>query len=89
MFKECDKTLFCIFLNVYFPGLSLFSAFILLAVFMDAPPNTSNSSTMINTPGSTRLHLELKTDKVAHISWSSPTPLLLCFPSKGSSFLEV
>ena len=36
MFKECDKTLFWIFLSVFLPGLSLIKAFILLAVFIDA-----------------------------------------------------
>ena len=85
MLKECDKALFCIFLSVFVPGLSLISAIMFLAVFIDAP-NTSKND--IITPGSL-LHLELKTNEVAHISWSSPTPLLLCFPSKGSSFLVV
>ena len=37
MFKECDKTIFSIFLSVFLPGLSLISDFILLAVFIDAP----------------------------------------------------
>ena len=79
MFKECDKTLFCIFLSVFLPGLSLISVHRCTSQYINND---------IITPGSL-LHLELKTDEVAHISWSSPTPLLLCFPSKGSTFIVV
>ena len=39
--KSVTKHFFCIFLNVFLPGLSLISVFIHLAVFIDAPLNTS------------------------------------------------
>ena len=69
VFKECDRTLFCIFLSVFLPGLSLISVFILLAVFIDAPPNTS---TMILLPLGHFCILSSKPTKcMAHISWSS------------------
>ena len=38
---ECDKTLFRIFLKIYFPFLSPSSDFILLDVFIEALPNTA------------------------------------------------
>ena len=66
MFKECDETLICIFLSV-FPDQCLYSR-----VHRCTSQYIKND---IITPGSL-LPLELKTDEVAHISWSSP---LLCF----------